>query len=126
MFGVLCNVCACMGINKSTWPRRACIRKKGRIHAAGACLGMGVEDPILVGECFVRDFRTGRWDEFSDLHVALVCDRLLERGMCRVDWDAMQGGELERSRAVMRDVMQIRLSCTPGHGGEAWGRAGSW
>ena len=41
--------------------------------------GSGAFDPLLMAECFVRDFRYGLWDEFDDGHVSMLCDTLLEK-----------------------------------------------
>lgn len=65
-------------------------------------------DPLLMAECFVKDFKHGCWDEFEDNHVLGVCDIILKK----LDENHDETGERrERKAQAWQDISCIEFSC---------------
>ena len=65
-------------------------------------------DPLLMAECFIKDFKRGCWDEFGDSHVLGVCDMIMRK----VDENEDNEGErVMRKSKVWQDISCIQWSC---------------
>ena len=59
-------------------------------------------DPILLAECFVKDFQMGYWDEFDDDHLMAVCRAILTK------LDTLDGSDAERFEKAQMAKQQIQ------------------